>query len=79
MSYGKPLSLSLQKEIERRNLSLDSELQKTLTALKVRSLLDGCGMVMHSFYPSEKCLLELFGVHARKDPGEGVVTGNAVR
>ena len=50
MPYGKPLSLSLQKEIERRNLSLDSELQKALTALKVRSLLGGCGMVKQRGY-----------------------------
>ncbi len=34
MSYDKPLSLSLQKEIEKRNLSLDSEIH---TALHVYS------------------------------------------
>ena len=50
MSYGKPLSLSLQKEIERRNLSLDSELRKTLTALKVRPLLGPCGLVKQRGY-----------------------------
>jgi len=39
MSYDKPLSLSLQKEIEKRNLSLDSEIHTALQALRIKSLL----------------------------------------
>lgn len=39
MSYDKPLSLSLQKEIEKRNLSLDSEIHTALQTLRIKSLL----------------------------------------
>ena len=39
MSYDKPLSLSLQKEIEKRNLILDSEIHTALQALRIKSLL----------------------------------------
>lgn len=39
MSYDKPLSLSLQKEIEKRNLTLDSEIHTALQALRIKSLL----------------------------------------
>jgi len=39
MQYDKPLSLSLQKEIEKRNLSLDSEIHTALQALRIKSLL----------------------------------------
>jgi hypothetical protein len=39
MSYDKPLSLSLQKEIEKRNLVLDSEIHTALQTLRIQSLL----------------------------------------
>jgi hypothetical protein len=39
MSYDKPLFLSLQKEIEKRNLILDSEIYIALQALRIKSLL----------------------------------------
>ena len=39
MKYHKSLSLSLQREIEKRNLAMDSEVLKALDDLKISSLL----------------------------------------
>lgn len=50
MKHDTRLSLSLQKEIERRNLALDSEMQKTLRALKISALLSRCGIVKQRGY-----------------------------
>ncbi|HPL68346.1 MAG TPA: hypothetical protein PLG94_17555 [Smithellaceae bacterium] len=36
MSYGKPLSLSLQKEIEKRNIPMESEIKSAMKAMKER-------------------------------------------
>jgi hypothetical protein len=35
MQYDKPLSLSLQKEIEKKKLSLDTEIHTTVKVLRV--------------------------------------------
>ena len=50
MSYDKPLSLSLQKEIEKRNLSLDSEIHAALQALNIKSLLCRCNIMKRNGY-----------------------------
>jgi SRSO17 transposase len=50
MSYDKPISLSLQKEIKRRNLSLDSEIQGALKALRIKSMLARCNIVKQRGY-----------------------------
>lgn len=50
MKQDKLVSLSLQKEIERRNLALDSELQKTMKGLKISSLLTRCGIMKQRGY-----------------------------
>jgi len=39
MSYDKPLSLSLQKEIEKRNLPMESEIKNAMETLKVSRIL----------------------------------------
>jgi hypothetical protein len=50
MQYDKPLSLSLQKEIEKRKLSLDSEIHTALQVLRIKSLLCRCNIVKTKGY-----------------------------
>jgi len=39
MSYDKTISLSLQKEIEKRNLPMESEIKSAMETLKVSRML----------------------------------------
>jgi hypothetical protein len=59
MAYDKPLSLSLQKEIETRNLLLDSEIHAAVQALKIRSLLARCGITKAKGYATVSLLYRL--------------------
>lgn len=52
MKNNRTFSLSLQKELEKRNLCMDSEIHKALGELKIRSLLGSCGIVKHKGFPS---------------------------
>lgn len=56
MGYDAPLSLSLQREIEKRNLPLDSEILAALRSLKVRSLLGQSGIMKARGYPTVSLL-----------------------
>lgn len=42
MQYDKPLSLSLQKEIKKKKLTLDSEIHTALQVLRIKLLLCRC-------------------------------------
>ena len=56
MAYDTPLSLSLQKEIEKRNLPLDSAIHTALQAFKVRSLLGRCNIMKAKGYTTASLL-----------------------
>lgn len=59
MSYDKPLLLSLQKEIEKRNLSLDSEINAALQALRIKSLLSKSNIMKRNGYATAILLYRL--------------------
>lgn len=50
MNYHKSLSLSLQREIEKRNLAMDSEVLKALDDLKISSLLRRSAIIKQKGY-----------------------------
>lgn len=52
MEHNKSFSLSLQKEIEKRNLFMDSEINKAFKELKLKSLLKRSGIKKHKGYPA---------------------------
>lgn len=56
MSYNKPLSLSLQKEIEKSNLSLDSEINRAFKTLKIGSLLNRSNIMKQKGYATTTLL-----------------------
>jgi len=56
MSYNKPLSLSLQKELEKRNLLLDSEIHAALKVLNIKSLLCRCNIMKRNGYTTAALL-----------------------
>jgi hypothetical protein len=59
MQYDKPLSLSLQKEIEKRKLSLDSEIHTALQALRIKSLLCRSNILKVKGYTTASLLYRL--------------------
>jgi hypothetical protein len=52
MRNNKVFSLSLQKELEKRNLSMDSEIHKASKELKISSLLRSSGIIKQKGYSS---------------------------
>jgi hypothetical protein len=50
MKNNKAFSLSLQKELEKRNLSMDSEIHQALKELKIKSLLHPTGITKQKGY-----------------------------
>lgn len=50
MKYNKSFSLSLQKEIEKRDIGMDSEIDKAFRELKIKSLLSRCGITKRRGY-----------------------------
>lgn len=50
MHYNKSFSLSLQKELQKRSLDMDSEINKALRELRMKSLLNRCGIVKRRGY-----------------------------
>ena len=52
MHHNKSFSLSLQKEIEKRDLSMDSEINKAFKELRLKSLLRRSGIKKHKGYPT---------------------------
>ena len=52
MNHHKSFSLSLQKEMGKRNLSMDCEINKTFKELKVKSLLRRSGIMKQKGYQS---------------------------
>ena len=52
MEHNKSFSLSLQKEMEKRDLSMDSEINKAFKELKLKSLLRSSGIKKHKGYPT---------------------------
>jgi hypothetical protein len=50
MQYDKPLSLSLQKEIKKRKLTLDADLHKALQVLRIKLLLCRCNIMKTKDY-----------------------------
>jgi hypothetical protein len=52
MNHHKSFSLSMQKEMDKRNLSMDSELNKAFKELKIKSLLRRSGIRKQKGYPT---------------------------
>ena len=52
MTHHKSFSLSLQKEMDKRNLSMDSEFNKAFKELKIKALLHRSGIKKHKGYPT---------------------------
>jgi hypothetical protein len=52
VNHHKSFSLSLQKEMEKRNLSMDSEINKAFKELKIKSLLRRSGIMKQKGYPT---------------------------
>jgi len=52
MNHNRSFSLSIQKEMEKRNLSMDSELNKAFKELRIKSLLRRSGITKHKGYPT---------------------------
>jgi len=52
MNHHRSFSLSLQKEMEKRNLSMDSEIKKAFKELGIRSLLHRSGITKTKGYPT---------------------------
>ena len=52
MNHNRSFSLSIQKEMEKHNLSMDSELNKAFKELRIKSLLRRSGITKHKGYPT---------------------------
>ena len=50
MDYNKSFSLSLQKELQKRNLDMDSEINKAFRELRMKSLLNRSGIAKRRGY-----------------------------
>lgn len=50
MKHNRTTSLSLQKEMEKRNLSMDSEIYKAFKELKIKSLIRQSNIIKQKGY-----------------------------
>lgn len=52
MKHFNPLSLSLQKEIAKRNICLESEIERSINSFGFRTMLHRCGIYKQKGYPT---------------------------
>ena len=52
MKHFNPLSLSLQKEIAKRNSCLESEIERSMNSFGFRTMLHRCGIYKQKGYPT---------------------------